>query len=119
MVVPSTFVTPHMFSWLGIAGTCVIGNAFTGVLTMCLLFIASYAVCCYKRLYVYVTPDQLISLWSVILFQNIAHQYGFVRWLRNFSLWWIPRYRLVSAYNRSDARYLGTSRQDRFCARPK
>jgi len=44
MVVPSTFLTPHMFSWLGVAGTCVIGNFFTGVLTFSLLLIGTYAV---------------------------------------------------------------------------
>jgi MFS family permease len=44
MVVPSTFVTPYIFRRLGIAGTCVIGNAFTALLTMSLLLIASYGV---------------------------------------------------------------------------
>ena len=42
MVVPSTVITPYIFDWVGIAGTCVIGNAFTAILTMALLFIASY-----------------------------------------------------------------------------
>jgi hypothetical protein len=44
MVVPSTFVTPYIFSKLGVAGTCVIGNAFTGILTITLLMIATYGV---------------------------------------------------------------------------
>jgi len=44
MVVPSTFVTPYIFSKCGVAGTCVIGNAFTGILTITLLMIATYGV---------------------------------------------------------------------------
>jgi MFS family permease len=44
MVVPSTFVTPYIFARLGVAGTCVVGNAFTAILTMALLLIASYGV---------------------------------------------------------------------------
>jgi MFS family permease len=44
MVVPSTFVTPCIFAQLGIAGTCVVGNTFTAILTIALLLIASYGV---------------------------------------------------------------------------
>ncbi|KAL3925136.1 MAG: hypothetical protein SGILL_000608 [Bacillariaceae sp.] len=41
LVVPSTFVTPFMFRKVGIAGTCVFGNFFTGLLTLALLLIAT------------------------------------------------------------------------------
>lgn len=44
LVVPSTMIIPRIFTKYGVAGTCVFGNTFTGVLTMGLLFIGGYAV---------------------------------------------------------------------------
>jgi MFS family permease len=41
MVVPSTLITPHVFAKIGVAGTCVVGNAFTGLLTIALLLIGN------------------------------------------------------------------------------
>lgn len=41
MVVPSTMITPFIFKKIGIASTCVIGNSFTAILTIALLFIAT------------------------------------------------------------------------------
>lgn len=42
MVVPSTLMTPYVFRKIGVAGTCVLGNVFTAIITVILLFIAGY-----------------------------------------------------------------------------
>lgn len=41
MVIPSTFMTPKVFDKIGLAGGCVAGNFFTGVLTIILLVMGS------------------------------------------------------------------------------
>jgi MFS family permease len=41
MVVPATMMTPWVFRKLGVAGTCVFGNAFTALLTFALLMIGN------------------------------------------------------------------------------
>jgi MFS family permease len=41
MVVPATMMTPWVFRKLGVAGTCVFGNAFTALLTFGLLMIGN------------------------------------------------------------------------------
>mmetsp|Transcript_50181 Transcript_50181/g.76356 ORF Transcript_50181/g.76356 Transcript_50181/m.76356 type:complete len:724 (+) Transcript_50181:93-2264(+) len=43
MVVPSTVMTPHVFKWLGVAGTCVAGNLMTAAVTFALLMIGNGA----------------------------------------------------------------------------
>ena len=42
LVIPSTQVTPWTFSKVGVAGTCVIGNLCTAVVTGLLLMIANF-----------------------------------------------------------------------------
>ncbi len=44
MVVPSTIMTPHAFRKFGVAGTCVMGNVMTALVTLALLLIGN-AVC--------------------------------------------------------------------------
>lgn len=41
MVIPSTYMTPYVFSKIGVAGACVLGNILTGFVTMGLLFIGN------------------------------------------------------------------------------
>lgn len=41
MVIPATMMTPWVFRKLGVAGTCVFGNAFTALLTFALLMIGN------------------------------------------------------------------------------
>ena len=45
MVVPSSRMTPYTFRKLGVAGTCVTGNAMTAVVTVALLLIGNQVRC--------------------------------------------------------------------------
>lgn len=77
MVIPSTFMTPKVFDKIGLAGGCVAGNFFTGVLTIILLVMGSiepptkalfggFVACMYLG-YPFTVMSQLVRLTRVVV----------------------------------------------------
>jgi MFS family permease len=95
MVVPSTFVTPYIFARLGIAGTCVVGNAFTAILTMALLLIASYGVRSCARVSLCHFSFSFFSFFFAFL---TASQHSWICDLCSDDVCWFPYYSLEPAY---------------------
>lgn len=40
MVIPGTILSPPVYNMIGLAGGCILGNIITGLVTICLLYIA-------------------------------------------------------------------------------
>jgi MFS family permease len=92
MVVPSTFVTPYIFTRLGVAGTCVVGNTYTAILTMALILIASYGV---RRLLVWFF---LPFIFSFLFAFHTAGRHRWICGLCNDDVCWFSNYSLEPAY---------------------